>query len=116
MLTLQEAFAQVPDSRGSRGKRYPLPTFLLLVLLATMSGYQGFRGMERFMDRHQQILSQRLGLSRQALPDYFTIRRLMEQIDFHQVAAVLTTWMNDVQWLQCGDDCAIDGKGLALIA
>jgi hypothetical protein len=40
----------------------------------------------------------------------------MEQIDFHQVAAVLTTWMNDVQWLQCGDDCAIDGKGLALIA
>jgi hypothetical protein len=113
MLTLQEAFAQVPDSRGSRGKRYPLPTFLLLVLLATMSGYQGFRGMERFMDRHQQILSQRLGLSRQALPDYSTIRRLMEQIDFHQVAAVLTTWMNDVQWLQCGDDCAIDGKGLA---
>lgn len=25
MLTLQEAFAQVPDPRGSRGKRYPLP-------------------------------------------------------------------------------------------
>lgn len=37
----------------------------------------------------------------------------MGQIDFHQVAAVLTTWMNDVQWLPCGDDGAIDGKGLA---
>lgn len=113
MLTLQEAFAQVPDPRGSRGKRYSLATFLILIVLATMSGYRGYRGLERFMDRHQQVLSQRLGLSRQALPDYSTIRRLMQQIDFHQVAAVLTNWMQQVQWLHPGDDCAIDGKGLA---
>lgn len=113
MLSLQDAFAQVPDPRGSRGKRYPLATFLILIVLATMSGYRGYRGIERFMDRHQQVLSQRLGLSRPALPDYSTIRRLMEQIDFHQVAAVLTAWMQQVQWLQSGDDCAIDGKGLA---
>lgn len=97
MQTLEEAFAQVPDPRGSRGKRYPLAVFLLLILLATMSGYRGYRGIERLMDRHQQVLSQRLGLSRQALPDYSTIRRLMEQIDFHQVAAVLTAWMHQVQ-------------------
>lgn len=113
MPTLQEAFAKVPDPRGSRGKRYPLATFLLLVLLATMSGYRGYRGLERFMDRHQKVLSKRLHLARQALPDYSTIRRLMQKIDFHQVAFVLTTWMNDMQWLQAGDDCAIDGKGLA---
>jgi hypothetical protein len=113
MLTLQEAFAQVPDPRGSRGKRYPLSTFLVLILLATMSGYRGYRGLERFMDRHQQVLSQRLELSRQALPDYSTIRRLMQQIDFHQVAAVLTEWMRQAQWLQPGDTCAVDGKGLA---
>ncbi len=113
MLSLQEAFAQVPDPRGSRGKRYPVATFLILVLLATMSGYRGYRGIERFMDRHQQVLSQRLGLPRPALPDYSTIRRLMKQVDFHQVAVVLTAWMQQVQWLQPGDDCAIDGKGLA---
>lgn len=113
MLSLQAAFAQVPDPRGSRGKRYPLATFLILIVLATMSGYRGYRGLERFMDRHQQGLSQRLGLSRQALPDYSTIRRLLGQIDFHQVAAVLTTWMHQVQWLQVGEDCAIDGKSLA---
>jgi predicted transposase YbfD/YdcC len=113
MPTLQEAFAQVPDPRGSRGKRYPLGTFLILIMLATMSGYQGYRGVERFMDRYRQVLSQRLGLARQALPDYSTIRRLMEQIDFHQVAAVLTAWMHQVQWLESGDDCAVDGKGLA---
>jgi hypothetical protein len=34
MQTLQEAFAQVPDPRGDRGKRYSLATFLLLVVLA----------------------------------------------------------------------------------
>lgn len=113
MPSLQDAFAQVPDPRSSRGKRYPLATFLILILLATMSGYRGYRGLERFMDRHQQVLSQRLSLSRQALPDYSTIRRLMQQIDFHQVAAVLTAWMQQVQWLQPGEDCAIDGKGLA---
>ena len=52
-----------------------------------MSGYRGYRGLERFMDRHQQVLSQRLHLVRQALPDYSTIRRLMRQIDFHRVTA-----------------------------
>ncbi len=113
MQTLQEAFAQVPDPRGSRGKRYPVATFLILLLLATMSGYRGYRGLERFMDRHRQTLSHRLGLSRPALPDYSTLRRFMKQIDFHQVAAVLMTWMQEVQWLQPGDDCAIDGKSLA---
>lgn len=113
MQSLQDAFAQVPDPRGSRGKRYPLATFLILILVATMSGYRGYRGLERFMDRHQQVLSHRLGLPRQRLPDYSTIRRLLQEIDFHQVAAVLTKWMHQVQWLQPGDDCAIDGKGLA---
>jgi hypothetical protein len=78
-----------------------------------MSGYRGYRGLERFMDRHQKVLSQRLHLAREALPDYSTIRRLMLQIDFHAVAAVLTDWMKAVQWVQPGEDCAVDGKGLA---
>lgn len=46
MTTLQETFAQIPDPRGTRGKRYPLPVFLILILLGTMSGYGGYRGLE----------------------------------------------------------------------
>jgi hypothetical protein len=65
------------------------------------------------MNRHQETLSVRLSLPRQALPDYSTIRRLCQQVDFHQVAQVLTTWMTQVGWLQAGDDCAMDGKSLA---
>lgn len=111
--TLQAAFATIPDPRKGRGKRYPLATLLLLILLAIMSGYRGYRGFERFMQRHRTTLSVKLGLPRQALPDYSTIRRLFHQVDFNQVALVLSTWMLQVGWLQAGDDCAIDGKSLA---
>lgn len=113
MTTLQETFAQIPDPRGTRGKRYPLPIFLILILLGTMSGYGGYRGLERFMQRHEGTLARQLGLTRDALPDYSTIRRLLTQIDFNQVAAVLNAWMKAERWVEAGDDCAIDGKSLA---
>jgi predicted transposase YbfD/YdcC len=113
MQTLQAAFATIPDRRGSHGKRYPLPILLLLVMLGIMSGYRGYRGLSRFMQRHRVTLSARLNLRSQALPDYSTIRRLFQQVDFQAVATVLTGWMTEVGWLQSGDDCAIDGKSLA---
>jgi hypothetical protein len=113
MVTLEEALASIPDPRGRRGRRYSLPTLFILLILAIMSGYRGYRGFERFMNRHRDTLCRRLHLSHQSLPDYSTIRRLFEQIDFGQVATVLNAWMIEVGWLQAGDDCAIDGKGLA---
>jgi predicted transposase YbfD/YdcC len=111
-MTLIEALQTIPDPRNASGRRYPLWVFLLLIILGTMSGYRGYRGLARFMERHQGQLAIRLGLGREALPSYSTIRRLLNQVDFNAVAVAFSEWAQAAGLLQAGDDCALDGKGL----
>jgi predicted transposase YbfD/YdcC len=111
-MSLIEALKTIPDWRRGAGRRYPLWVFLLLIILGTMSGYRGYRGLARFMARHQAHLAERLGLARAELPSYSTIRRLLNQIDFQAVAQAFTQWAQACGLLQVGDDCAVDGKGL----
>lgn len=111
-MTLIEALQSIPDPRRSAGQRYPLWVFLLLIILGTMSGYRGYRGLARFMLCHQGHLAERLGLKRSQLPSYSTIRRLLLAIDFNAVAVVFTQWAIAAGLVQAGDNCAVDGKGL----
>lgn len=111
-MTLIEALQTIADSRSGSGRRYPLWVFLLLIILGTMSGYRGYRGLARFMHRHQGHLATRLGLTRAALPSYSTIRRLLNGIDFHALGEALNQWGQATGLLQAGEDCAVDGKGL----
>lgn len=111
-MTLIEALQTIPDHRRCAGQRYPLWVFLVLVILGTMSGYRGYRGLTRFMERHQAHLAERLGLPRAALPSYSTIRRLLLEIDFKQVAEAFNQWAVTAGLVRAGDECAVDGKGL----
>jgi hypothetical protein len=111
-MTLIEALQTIPDSRRGAGRRYPLWAFLLLIILGTMSGYRGYRGLSRFMLRHQEHLAERLGLRRAQLPSYSTIRRLLMEIDFNAVATAFNQWAQGAGLVQAGDNCAVDGKSL----
>lgn len=111
-MTLIDALQSIPDHRRGAGQRYPLWVFLLLIILGTMSGYRGYRGLARFMQRHQEHLSVRLGLPRAQLPSYSTIRRLLLEIDFNAVAVAFNQWAQQAGLMKAGDNCAIDGKGL----
>jgi hypothetical protein len=111
-MTLIEALQTIPDPRRKAGRVYPLWLFLLLVILGTMSGYQGYRGLARFMQRHQAHLAQHLGLPRAQLPTYSTVRRLLMLIDFHALAHAFNTWAQTNGLAQAGQHCAVDGKGL----
>lgn len=111
-MTLIEALQTIPDHRRGAGQRYPLWVFLLLIILGTMSGYRGYRGLSRFMLRHQEHLTQQLGLPRAKLPSYSTIRRLLMEIDFNAVAVAFNQWAQAAGLVQEGNHCAVDGKGL----
>lgn len=111
-MTLIEALQAIPDHRRGAGQRYPLWIFLLLVILATMSGYRGYRGLSRFMLRHQGHLAEHLGLRRAHLPSYSTIRRLLLEIDFNAVAQAFNQWAQRAGLITAGQHCAIDGKSL----
>jgi DDE_Tnp_1-associated len=111
-MTLIETLQTIPDPRSPSGRRYPLWVFLLLILLGTMSGYRGYRGLTRFMQRHPDHLATRFGLPRAELPSYGTIRRLLNVLDFDAVAIAFNQWAQAAGLLQPGNDCAVDGKGL----
>ena len=111
-MTLIEALQTIPDPRRAAGRRYPLSIVLLLVILGTMSGYRGYRGLARFMQRHQDRLAQQLGLPRAQLPTYSTIRRLLMEIDFNAVADAFNRWAQANGLVKAGHNCAVDGKGL----
>lgn len=102
----------IPDHRRGAGQRYPLWVFLLLIVLGTMSGYRGYRGLARFMVRHQGHLAGRLGLRRARLPSYSTIRRLLNEIDFNAVADAFNQWAQVAGLVKAGHHCAVDGKSL----
>lgn len=111
-MTLIEALQTIPDPRRGAGRRYPLWVLLLLIILGTMSGYRGYRGLARFMARHQEHLALRLGLPRAALPSYSTIRRFLMETDFNAVADAFNGWAQACGLVQPGHNCAIDGKSL----
>lgn len=111
-MTLIAALKTIPDHRRGAGKRYPLWVFLLLIILGTMSGYRGYRGLSRFMLRHQGYLAEQLGLRRAQLPSYSSIRRLLLEINFETVAVTFNQWAQQAGLVQAGDNCAVDGKSL----
>lgn len=111
-MTLIEALQTIPDHRSGSGRRYPLWVLLLLIILGTMSGYRGYRGLARFMQRHQEALATRLGLTRAKLPSYSTIRRLLNEIDLNAVAGAFNQWAQADGLVDAGENCAVDGKSL----
>lgn len=90
-MTLIEVLQTIPDHRLGAGQCYPLWVFLLLIILATMSGYRGYRSLSRFRQRHQEQLSEHFGWRRAQLPSYVTMRWLLNTIDFNAVANRQTT-------------------------
>lgn len=68
-MTLIEALQTIPDHRRGAGQRYPLWVFLLLIILGTMSGLRGYRGLSRFMCRHQEHLAEQLGRRRACIAE-----------------------------------------------
>lgn len=48
----------IPDWRRGRTVQHPLWLMLLLCLLGVMSGYSSLRGLEDFMQRHQQAVAE----------------------------------------------------------
>lgn len=103
---------QVKDFRTSDGQRHPLWLVLLIVLMGTMSGYVGYRGLGDFVSRHHSALIETLKIRKQRLPSYSTIRRVMMGIDFGEFVDLFNQWAASEVKLEKNDWLAIDGKSI----
>lgn len=110
---LIEQLKTVPDWRRGRKVQYPLWLMLLMTLLGVMSGYSSLRGLEDFMQRHQQEVVELFGLSKAKLPSYSTLRDMAQHVDALQVAEVFLVWAKQALPVEAGQVVSFDGKALA---
>lgn len=109
---LIQQLSLVKDFRTQDGQRHPLWLVLLLVIMGTMSGYTGYRALGDFVKRHRTALIKSLSITKQRLPSYSTIRRVMMGIDFADFAQIFNSWaQNYVQIEEC-EWLAVDGKSI----
>ena len=90
--SLIDYLKQIPDERHAGGKRHPLWLILLIMILGIMSGYWGYRGLGRFVERHRRQLINTLNIPGARVPSYSTLRRVMMQLDYQAVAQVFNDW------------------------
>lgn len=83
---------QIPDERKAGGRRHSLWLILLIMIFGIMSGYWGYRGLGRFVERHRRQLIETLKIPQARVPSYSTIRRVMMSLDYEKVTQVFNEW------------------------
>ena len=114
--SLQQALQAVPDQRGKRGRRYPLPTVLTIVLAARLAGCQTLTEISDFGRALSQDVLRRIGsrlrpqTQRYHAPGISTLHYVLKDIDIDAAERILADWMK--AQVPEAKAVAIDGKTL----
>jgi hypothetical protein len=111
MSSLIDALKEIPDPRKARGKSHPLWILLLLIIMGTIAGYQGYRPLETFVQEHYEPLCRSLGIEFKR-PSYSTYRRIMMTVSFDDLSECFEQWMNSHSATVLPDNrvSGLDGK------
>jgi len=102
---------EIPDPRKPQGSTQDFWKLLLIITMGIMSGYHGYRGLGRFVERHRRSLIQQLKLKDGKAPSYSTMRRVMMNVDYEKLNNGFNSWVRE-QGIVAG--CAIAGDGKSL--
>jgi len=109
---LREELKKIEDKRRGQGQRHSVDVILMITIMATMSGYIGYRAIGDFTVRYKKELIEYLEIKKARLPAYATVRRVLMGIEHEKFAKVFESWMGhylkieDKQWI------SIDGKAI----
>jgi hypothetical protein len=103
---------KMKDKRKASGKRHQFIHILLIIIMGTMSGYEGYRGLECFTIRYDKELIKVLGINRKQTPSMSTIRRVIMNIDFNRLSQLMYQWTRQRVAIRKGEWIACDGKGI----
>ena len=93
LAALQSQLDTLDDPRRGQGKRHRQGLVLLIVLLATISGYLGYRAIEDFLTKHQTQLLALFQPEKGRIPSYSTVRRVLMGVDFQQFTQIYKNWI-----------------------
>lgn len=109
---LREALKGLEDNRRGAGQRHSIDVVLLVTIMATMSGYVGYRAVGDFVIRYKQELIAYLEVKKDRLPSFSTIRRVLMNIDHDAFNEIFMQWMNHYLVQQGQNWISVDGKAI----
>lgn len=109
--SLSSYFDDVPDSRVNRTKRHLLKDILVIAILSTIAGGEGWEDMENYGISKQQWLQKFLDLPN-GIPSDDTFRRVVEKLDPKVLEQKLTQWVKQLIGPVGQQVIPIDGKNL----
>lgn len=114
MDSLIKELKKIKDFRRSQGRRHPLWLVLLIVILAAMQGYLGYRAMGDFAKANQQLILNKFKIFSKTVPSSSTIRRVLIGVDWSNLQDIFNQWSSQFNELSdLRDWVCIDGKSLS---
>ena len=109
---LREELKQIEDTRRGAGQRHSIDVILMITIMATMSGYTGYRAIGDFTKRYKKELIEYLKVEKERLPAFATVRRVLIQIDHQKFADVFEKWMGQYLKKEKQQWVSVDGKAI----
>jgi len=113
MGKLLEMFQHIPDTRQTKGKRYPLSFLLAAILLARLSGEHTPTGITEWIGLRRRQLVFALPTTRYTAPSLTTIRRVLNEVmSVEELHRIFRQFLHQTYGGQQSVLITMDGKSL----
>jgi hypothetical protein len=109
---LVEMLSGIKDHRRAQGRMHDLNFILLLVIMATMSGFFSLRAIGDFIKKNQAQLLKQFKPSKDRLPSYLTVGRALQNIDFNELSEIFYQWASNRVETNGKEWVSMDGKAM----
>lgn len=109
---LREALKGIEDKRRGQGQRHSVDVVLMITIMATMSGYIGYRAIGDFTTRYKKELIEYLAVKKDRLPAYVTVRRVLIGIEHEKFSKIFEEWMGHYLKMENEQWVSVDGKAI----
>ena len=111
-FNLRNELKTLKDKRRGQAQQHKLDVVLMITIMATMSGYQGYRAIGDFAQRYKKQIVKYLELEKDRVPAYATVRRVVQEIDHKKFGDIFTKWMKHYMKKSNSQWIAVDGKAI----
>lgn len=105
----QRQFSELEDPRGAKGVEHPFLSIVLIAVLATLGGAQGWEDIELYAESHENWLRTFLALPR-GIPHADTYRRVFARLDPAALERCFENWVKQIVADSGAQVIPIDGK------
>jgi len=111
-FNLRNELKTLKDNRRGQAQQHKIDVVLTITIMATMSGYQGYRAIGDFAQRYKKEIVKYLELEKDRVPAYATVRRVVQEVDHKKFGNIFTKWMKHYMKKSNSQWIAVDGKAI----